>query len=82
MYLEKTENNLKIMEEIESLLTEDQTESLWIKETLNVSIVERRDILSQNVEPNQRIEQTIEILGSWNLNNQKLKVVVTLRRRR
>ena len=69
-------------EENRKSLTEGQIEGLWIKGILNVSIVEKRDILSQNVEPNQRIEQTIEILGSWNLNNQKLKVVVIQKWRR
>ena len=52
------------MEKTENLLIEDQTENLWIKEILNVSIVEKRNILSQNVELSQRIEQNIEILDS------------------
>ncbi len=64
MYLERTEECLKIMEEIGNLLTEDQTGSLWIKGTLNALIMEKRDILNLSVEPNQRIELTIEILGS------------------
>ena len=52
------------MEEIGNLFTEGQIGSLWIKGTLNASIVTKRDILSQNVELNQRIERTIGILGS------------------
>ncbi len=50
------------MEEIGNLSIEGQTENLWINETLNVSIVKKRDILSLNVEQNQRIELITEIL--------------------
>ncbi len=52
------------MEEIGNLLTEGQIGSLWIKGTLNALIVAKRNISSQSVESNQRIERTIEILGS------------------
>ena len=64
MYLERTEECLKIMEEIGNLLTEDQTGSLWIKGTLNALIMEKRDILNLSVELNQKIEWTIGVLGS------------------
>ena len=64
MYPERIENHLKTMEEIENLLIEDQIGSLWIKETLNVSIVKKRDTLSLSAERNQRIELITEIFDS------------------
>ena len=63
MYLERTGNYLKIMEEIGNLLIEGQTENLWINETLSVSIVKKRDILNLNAERSLRTELIIETLG-------------------
>ncbi len=60
MYPERTENHLKIMEEIGNPLIEGQIGSLWIKEISNISIVEKKDILDQSVDLNQRIKQEIE----------------------
>ena len=42
MYLERIGNHLKIIEEIENLLTEDQIVNLLIKEILNALTVEKR----------------------------------------
>ena len=63
MYLERREKHLKILEEIEDPLIKGEIGNLWIKGTSNVSIVEERDTLNPSVEQNQRIEQTIGILG-------------------
>ncbi len=49
------------MKEIGNPLTEDQIGSLWIKRILNVSIIEKKDILNLIVELNQRIEQEIKL---------------------
>ncbi len=82
MYLERTENRLRIMEEIGNLLIKDQIGSLWIKGISNALIVEKRDTLNLSVEQNQRIELITEISGSWNLNNQRSKVAATLKWRK
>ncbi len=50
------------MKKIRNPLTEDQIESLWIKEISNASIAEKKVILNLNVEQNQRTEQGIELI--------------------
>ncbi len=52
MYLKRIGEHLKIMEEIENPLTEDQTGSLWIKGISNALIAEKRVILNLNVKLN------------------------------
>ncbi len=48
------------MEEIGNL-TEDQTESLWIKEILNALIAGKKVISNLNVKPNQKIKRGIKL---------------------
>ena len=61
MYFERIGKHLKIMEEIGNL-TEDQTESLWIKEILNALIAGKKVISNLNVRLNQRIKRGIKLI--------------------